>query len=281
MKVQPYTSSLTRNDVDIDFPPLDSLQDATNLYEVVIALGTGGSPVAAPDMIFTAAWTTASSGDVIATATSILAATPPSITATQNTAGSPIAVTVEDALIAGGVLDPSVDGLTGLDNALLMEGSISLPYTAAHRPMVLTLFSMVGVHNVDNPLATAAAIDLGATSVEPNNTICAAINPALGDYGADTERYLTWLNPVPMQRDMVALDVQITVPNTALGMPPGPWPVVIMQHGITSQKEDMLALTGALAAAGFATFAIDHPLHGSRGLISAALGGIEANATHA
>jgi Pla-1/cef family extracellular lipase len=63
------------------------------------------------------------------------------------------------------------------------------------------------------------------------------------------------------------------VPNsqvaTALGFnlekPEAGWPVVMLAHGITSQKEDMLAVTGALSLAGFATFAIDQPIHGSRG----------------
>ncbi|HSG51612.1 MAG TPA: lipase, partial [Rheinheimera sp.] len=60
--------------------------------------------------------------------------------------------------------------------------------------------------------------------------------------------------------------VQMTVPDSNfVTMPASGWPVVILQHGITSCKENMLALTGALSAQGFATVAIDHPLHGSRG----------------
>jgi Pla-1/cef family extracellular lipase len=67
--------------------------------------------------------------------------------------------------------------------------------------------------------------------------------------------------------------VQITVPNpqvaAALGfdisMPETGWPVVMLAHGITSRKEDMLSVTGTLSLAGFATVAIDQPIHGSRG----------------
>jgi Pla-1/cef family extracellular lipase len=40
-----------------------------------------------------------------------------------------------------------------------------------------------------------------------------------------------------------------------------------LAHGITSKKEDVLAMTAALSLAGFATVAIDHPLHGSRGFV--------------
>ncbi|NQZ11264.1 MAG: hypothetical protein HRT35_29275 [Algicola sp.] len=39
----------------------------------------------------------------------------------------------------------------------------------------------------------------------------------------------------------------------------------MMQHGIPSRKEDMLAATANLALAGFASVAIDLPLHSSRG----------------
>ncbi len=51
-----------------------------------------------------------------------------------------------------------------------------------------------------------------------------------------------------------------------IAMPEGGWPVVIMQHGITTQKESMLALTAQLSIQGFATVAIDHPRHGERGI---------------
>ncbi|MEQ9022710.1 MAG: hypothetical protein RLN82_08135, partial [Pseudomonadales bacterium] len=81
----------------------------------------------------------------------------------------------------------------------------------------------------------------------------------------DTERHITRYNPVPEMRTAAALDVIITVPNAASGFGSATWPLVIVQHGITSKKEDMLAVADSLAAAGFATIGIDLPLHGSRG----------------
>lgn len=262
---------VSRGDIDIQFPSLDSLQDAINLYEAIIDLGTGGDGSAPADALFSAAWTTTSVGDVVATATSILASTPPSI---SNTAASP-AVTVETAFIAGGLLPAAAAGTTALRFADLYSGEITLPYysgTPADGSDPLTDNWMA---RCDNPLVIQATAAAGALPdpVEPNNTICSAINSALGDYGLDSERHLTKFNPVPAVRDNVTLDVQITVPNISAG----PWPVVIMQHGITADKEGMLAITGALSAAGFATFAIDHPLHGTRGLDSAS-SGEEANA---
>lgn len=48
--------------------------------------------------------------------------------------------------------------------------------------------------------------------------------------------------------------------------PAGGWPLVIFEHGITRQKEDVVAVAGALTAAGFAVVAIDLPLHGQLAL---------------
>lgn len=42
----------------------------------------------------------------------------------------------------------------------------------------------------------------------------------------------------------------------------GAYPVLIYQHGITSQKEDILTAARAICAAGYAILAIDAPLHG-------------------
>ena len=99
----------------------------------------------------------------------------------------------------------------------------------------------------------------------------------LGDNPLDQKRNLTKYNPIPQMqgRDMgkETLDVQVTVPNPAIAAalgyniakPANGWPVVMLAHGITSKKEDMLAITGTLALAGYATVAIDQPLHGSAG----------------
>jgi len=51
----------------------------------------------------------------------------------------------------------------------------------------------------------------------------------------------------------------MTIPNTA-----GPWPVVIFGHGFGGNKTNMFGIANTLAKAGFATIAIDEPLHGSR-----------------
>ena len=266
---------VTRSDIDIAFAPLDSLQDAVGLYEVMIDFGTGGDGSAPADALFSGAWTTASVGNAVASATNVLAATaPPSITGVVS-AG----VTAEAALIGAGALDPLAAGTTLLRFADIYAAQITLPYYSgtpnqapdASDPLVDNWKALC-----DSPITVAGAVAAGLTLVPgTNNATCGALSGGqLGDYGLDSERNITKFNSIPAARENATLAVQITVPNISAA----PWPVVILQHGITSKKENMLAVTGALAAAGFATFAIDHPLHGSRALVSASAGGTSVSA---
>jgi len=121
-----------------------------------------------------------------------------------------------------------------------------------------------------------AAATAAAANPDSNNALCMSLG--LADFGVDTQRHLTKYNPVPLEKSKETVNVQVTTPNLtianmirasksmeALEKPENGWPVVIVQHGITRQKEDMLAISGALSVAGYATVAIDHPLHGTRG----------------
>jgi dienelactone hydrolase len=58
--------------------------------------------------------------------------------------------------------------------------------------------------------------------------------------------------------------VLVTVPNASSGQtkPAGGWPVVIFQHGITQNRENVFAVADGLAQAGFVVVAMDLPLHG-------------------
>jgi Pla-1/cef family extracellular lipase len=136
-------------------------------------------------------------------------------------------------------------------------------------------------------LASLSAEQLAAGTAGDNNATCAALG--LADLGFDTQRHLTKYNPLPETKSEQTVKVQVTTPDEALlagvdAKPTAGWPVVILQHGITSKKEDMLAVTAALSSAGFATVAIDHPLHGERGVkledgnwINATNGALEAD----
>jgi Pla-1/cef family extracellular lipase len=182
--------------------------------------------------------------------------------------------------------------------ANLYEGTVSLPYYSA-------------IPRAENPAAPAnefweAACDSGivlagagaalaAATPGPNDALCSAVglrDLRINGEKVDRDRNLTKFNPVPQMKGgnmgRETLDVQLTVPNPAfasalgfnISMPEGGWPVVMLVHGITSQKEAMLSISGALSLAGFATVAIDQPLHGTRGFdVDPTSPGDEINAT--
>ncbi len=70
---------------------------------------------------------------------------------------------------------------------------------------------------------------------------------------------LTRFNPAPVATSTETIPLLVSIPNNAGS---APWPVVIYQHGITTDRTTMLAIADALASAGFAVVAIDLPLHG-------------------
>jgi hypothetical protein len=75
----------------------------------------------------------------------------------------------------------------------------------------------------------------------------------------------TAANPAPVPRvaaKRIPLLATLPSPATGLTQPPGGWPVVVFQHGITLDRTVALAIADAFSQAGFAVVAIDLPLHG-------------------
>jgi hypothetical protein len=101
--------------------------------------------------------------------------------------------------------------------------------------------------------ANAASVDLTGVTLSG----LPAYNPASGVVQAfrngtgDLTGYYHSTSSIPF--------VYIAPAGTA---PTDGWPLVIFQHGITKQKENVIAVAGSLTAAGFAVIAIDLPLHG-------------------
>ncbi len=69
-----------------------------------------------------------------------------------------------------------------------------------------------------------------------------------------------WSEPLGMPTTLT-IPLMLTIPNNQPA-PANGWPIVIYQHGITRQRTDMLIHADSLAAKGFASIAIDLPLHG-------------------
>jgi Pla-1/cef family extracellular lipase len=158
-------------------------------------------------------------------------------------------------------------------------GNITLPYYLSSTNPLGDYWKSACTNGVILQLIGADAIAglVAAEQVGPNHAMCSALNQFdldLTSLGMSDPRNLTKFAPIPAKDSDVELTVQITVPDTTVlslinqapvSVPENGWPVVVLTHGITSKKEDMLGIAAALAASGYATVAIDQPLHGSRG----------------
>ncbi|MGJ8692171.1 MAG: VolA/Pla-1 family phospholipase [Thalassotalea sp.] len=286
-----FTYNLVKQDINQN--PLGSasqlkLQAVINSFETVAA----SAGVNKQEIIYSMALTTQSTLDVATTIKKLMAA-PIAV------GGTPTPIIVNDAHVtvaqvfqaSGITLSPELDAL--YSSASLYQGSVTLPYYLG----IPTSTNIQAPVNdwwkalCDSGVMLASIADLPEGPLTASDQACMAVG--LRDLSSvmslDVERNLTKFNPVPAPRPASDipyishpgdLEVQMTVPNISLvtdqvrasyglsaltQVPENGWPVVILQHGITSKKEDMLALTGILSAFGFATVAIDHPLHGSRG----------------
>lgn len=84
---------------------------------------------------------------------------------------------------------------------------------------------------------------------------------ASGAMGFSASESTTRCFPVPVERGIERAPLLLTVPNQQ-PQPEDGWPLVIFQHGITSDRSALLALAPILSGAGFVTMAMDLPLHG-------------------
>jgi Pla-1/cef family extracellular lipase len=235
------------------------LQKLINSFEDVIS----NQGVDRDSIIYTAAMTTQSVGAVLSTLKNLMASPTP-------TGYAPSDFTVANTGLTVSQLSPSFSS-PAFALARLYQGSITLPYYLKAATAAAPTAPLSGRWNArcDSGAIIAAlpASMKPEAPVSQNDGFCqSASGGALRDLGVDTARHLTKFNTIPKIDSYQQVAVQMTVPDiNAIPMPAAGWPVVILQHGITSCKENMLALTGALSAQGFATVAIDHPLHGSRG----------------
>jgi len=269
------------------------LQAVINSFETAVS----SAGVDKPSIIYTMAMTTQSTTDSLDAVKSLLAG--------NAQLGSVPQIGIQDTgasvadILAGNIPDSSIPLYSA---ANYMRGSVTLPYflgipsmanpTAPATGRIKALCdsgaSLAGFAAAypDEYAGISAAL---AAQPDANDELCK--NFGLRDlssvFALDTQRHITKFNPVPAPSaasDMPwignpgKIDVQLTTPDLpvvnavraamgldALTKPENGWPVVILQHGITSQKEHMLPLTGALAINGLASVAIDLPLHGSRG----------------
>jgi hypothetical protein len=78
-------------------------------------------------------------------------------------------------------------------------------------------------------------------------------------------RNLTMFNPIPAKVADVTVPILVTVPNATSACPTPPaggWPIAIVQHGITGNRSQALAMADAFADQCFVVASMDLPLHG-------------------
>jgi len=96
--------------------------------------------------------------------------------------------------------------------------------------------------------------------------------PSASNPTAPLTSYFHDINGSTLFSGMPQLDSNKTVPilmtkpnatsSAVIAGAVAPWPIVIFQHGITQNRTNVLAIADALADAGYATIAMDLPLHG-------------------
>lgn len=243
----------------LNLPSQLSLQRLINSFEDVIS----AEGVDRDTIVYTAAMTTQSISNVLSTLKSLMAAP-----------GSPYAPSnLEVAAVAPVSMIPNTP-LTGnamFDNVILYQGEFGVPYylgsQTAEAPTAPLNTRWTAACDSGAILAQAPAGTIPEAPQSANDGLCLALTQSqpvqLRDLGLDPSRHLTKFNPIPKINSVETVPVIMTAPNAAA--PAAGWPVVILAHGITSCKENMLAVTAALTQQGFATVAIDQPLHGDRG----------------
>jgi Pla-1/cef family extracellular lipase len=292
--VQPsQTYTLMKRPVDTDPVSGDesalSLQALINSYEGALAQ----FGVDTDEVIYTSNFTTQSVGDVLGATKQMLALsaagidTPwsPEVPVMQ---AIPQGVTLDVVLQGAGYSDPTT--LLLASAARVYGGEVNLPY---YSPLPSADNPRAPIDGrwraaCDSPASILGAIDQGVIDPAGAGIPAEALqdptqllppNNCFDFPGVDEERHLTKYNPIPEIQGTVDVPTFITIPDLAVvnairaqrempaleSVPEGGWPVVIFQHGITQDKQNAAAIAGSLAAAGFATVAIDHPLHGDRG----------------
>ncbi|NVJ65703.1 MAG: hypothetical protein HWE16_04385 [Gammaproteobacteria bacterium] len=131
---------------------------------------------------------------------------------------------------------------TGIGAANLYKGQLTLPYLS-------------GIPSLANPLAILndswVAADMVPIGGNPANGFMA--NPLAGGN-------LTYANPLPQKRGDEVVPLLVSLPKNP--MCPKPYPVMIFQHGITSDRTAMLGIADTMAGACTAVVSMDQPLHG-------------------
>lgn len=127
---------------------------------------------------------------------------------------------------------------TSIGAANLYKGQITLPYLS-------------GIPSATNPLAVVNDYWVGADMIPTAQGPVA--NPLAGGF-------LTYANKLAQKRGDETVPLLVSLPKNPAC--PKPYPVMIFQHGITSDRTAMLGVADSMANACTAVVSMDQPLHG-------------------
>ncbi len=166
-------------------------------------------------------------------------------------AAVPINQTVAEVLTLAGqkVLPPNSDQTN------VYVGTVTVPYygdvsLTANSTAIASSYWKADANQADNTSSLLGKIPCGLF----------AAKQVLNGVALEPSASTTTCFPMPVKQSDQTIPMIVTVPNMA--KPDGGWPVVIFQHGIGRNRTDVFAVASIYAKAGFATVAIDLPLHG-------------------
>jgi hypothetical protein len=194
--------------------------------------------------------------------------------------------TVRDAHLAGAMTgNPGLDALLPAIGPLIDAAvGLGIPAESIISAWSVTTQSISDVFESLDQEATARAVALTATGIDTSDLGLGL--PGIADlyvgfieipYYGDPDDPLgsVWVNasrepptrsdPVPIaQGGLQRIPLLVSLPNAGSGRskPADGWPIVIFQHGVTTNRTIMVAIADGFAQAGFAIAAIDLPLHG-------------------
>ena len=177
--------------------------------------------------------------DIVLSWTATTQSITPVLSVVRSTLSATSSTLVQTPLTTADVLPPGVS--PGIADVFI--GVVELPY-------------FLGVPSAENPTAPLNQF----WEASPGNYI-----PPFDGLPLDpTSTNVTVANPIPVERARQTVPVLVTVPNqfSAQVKPPGGWPVVIFQHGITGNRSQALALADTMALIGVVVISMDLPLHG-------------------
>ena len=242
--------------------PLVGLQLLVNAMEGIVGVdpevtGAPGGAIASEDIVASFSFTTQDTMTALGTARTVALGGESAVLAAigaafpGHPAGSDTPLnTVPSATVNTVSVSPSIGGF-----ADLFTGELTLPY-----------------------YLTAAANSTPGALVQDLNPLVEYWHARYTfPFGIDTEANISRYNPLPLESGSESIPMLISLPDsvaTGLSMPVDGWPVVIYQHGITSNRTSLLGIADKLALSGYAAIAIDLPLHGLSDAAADPLGGL-------